>query len=314
MESLLIFIVPLVAGFMLDIIFGDPSSWPHPIVAFGKVIAKADRFLNNGHYRFIKGALATIILTSFVFFIFTLLEMAMLKIHLSIAIIWSTIVVFWGLAHQTLIREGKAVFDKLEQEGIEAARKQLSRIVGRETGNLSEDQVKKAVFETLAENLSDGVIAPLFYYMLAGPPGMMAYKMVNTLDSMIGYKNDKYHEFGKFAARLDDFLNYIPARLTAFLMVVVTASPRGFRFIIKYGNKHASPNAGFPEAALAGILDCRFGGPHYYFGQLIEKPFIGENPREIKQKEIRKVININQAITMVFIFLQVFLTSLAYIV
>ena len=147
--------------------------------------------------------------------------------------------------------------------------------------------MRTAALETLAENLSDGVIAPLFWYLLLGVPGMLAYKMVNTLDSMIGYRNERYLQFGCVAAHIDDMANYIPARLTAFLMVLCAGRPGLLRFVGKYGNRHASPNSGYPESALAGILNCRFGGPHVYFGEIVYKPFIGDKDRFIHTQSCR---------------------------
>jgi adenosylcobinamide-phosphate synthase len=197
------------------------------------------------------------------------------------------------------------VFNALEQNGLEAGRKRLSWIVGRDTSNLSSQQIRIAVFETMSENLSDGVIAPLFYFLIGGIPGMMVYKMINTLDSMVGYRNDKYEQFGKFAARLDDVANFIPARLTALLMCIASMSNKGFMFIFKFGNNHKSPNSGYPEAALAGILDVRFGGPNSYHGMLVDKPYIGENDREIAHEEIHRVARINHTTTFLMLLLVV---------
>ena len=177
---------------------------------------------------------------------------------------------------------------------LEAGRKQVSRIVGRDTSALSDQEVRTAALETLAENLSDGVIAPLFWYFLLGVPGMLAYKMVNTLDSMIGYRNSRYKDFGCWAARIDDVANYLPARLTALLMVLVSGRWSLLKFVAHYGRMHASPNSGYPEAALAGILNCRFGGPHEYFGETVYKPFIGSNPRSINSDDMRRAIRINR--------------------
>jgi len=207
------------------------------------------------------------------------------------------------LANKSLLQEGIEVFRHLNSLGLEAGRKRLSWIVGRDTSQLSEHEIRLAVFETLSENLSDGVIAPLFYYAIGGVPCMMCYKMINTMDSMIGYKNDKYILFGRFAARLDDVVNFIPARITALLMIFVTLSYRGLKFIFKYGKAHTSPNAGYPESALAGILNCRFGGPHDYGGVSVDKPYIGENDRLLKNEEINKIKYINHAVCLVGILI-----------
>ncbi|WP_234735060.1 adenosylcobinamide-phosphate synthase CbiB [Tellurirhabdus bombi] len=293
MEELALLALPLVLGYILDLLLGDPENWPHPIRVFGNAIAQGTRFLNKGNGRFWKGLCLTIGLCGAVFLFFTGLEMALRHIHPGLLIPINTIWVWYGLANKGLITEGERVFDVLEKDGLEAGRRQLSRIVGRDTSQLSAQQIRIAVLETMSENLSDGVIAPLFFCALAGVPGMMLYKMINTLDSMIGYRNEKYEQFGKFAARLDDVANLIPARLTALLMVLVTGSVRGFRFVFRYGNQHKSPNSGYPEAALAGILDCRFGGPNVYHGVLVEKPFIGERERIIEPREIERVAAIN---------------------
>ena len=186
---------------------------------------------------------------------------------------------------------------------------QVARIVGRDTSALSAQEVRTAALETLAENLSDGVVAPLFWYLLLGVPGMLAYKMVNTLDSMVGYKNERYRRFGCFAARLDDVANYIPARLTALLMILVSGRFSLLRFVGKYGSRHASPNSGYPEAALAGILNCRFGGPHYYFGEEVWKPFIGNNERALTTEDMKKAVCVNRQAEVLMVVL-VWLTIL----
>ena len=171
-----------------------------------------------------------------------------------------------------------------------------------------------AALETLAENLSDGVIAPLFWYMLLGVPGMLAYKMINTLDSMIGYRNERYRRFGCFAARLDDVANYIPARLTAFLMVAVSGRFPLLLFVGKYGSEHASPNSGYPEAALAGILDCRFGGPHNYFGDEVWKPYIGDNERPLTTEDMRIAVRINRSVEWIMVIIVVATATCMYVI
>jgi adenosylcobinamide-phosphate synthase len=157
----------------------------------------------------------------------------------------------------------------------------------------------------MSENLSDGVVAPLLFYWIGGAPAMLTYKMINTLDSMIGYRREPFRLFGRAAARLDDLANFIPARVTALLMVLVTGSARGWRFMFRYGSAHASPNSGWPEAALAGILGCRFGGPNYYKGVLVEKPYIGECDRPVGPEEFRRVRVINHAVTLLIVIMVV---------
>jgi len=293
-------IFPVLAGFILDCLFGDPYFFPHPIRLFGSLISLGEHKLNSGNKKILKGAVLSIFLIAVTYLVFWFV-LAFLSRFQYLFLIISSVFVFYGIANRSLIQESLKVIVRLKKESLQAGRKQLSMIVGRDTSFLDENQIRTAVLETLAENLSDGVIAPLFYYFIGGVPAMFAYKMANTLDSMIGYKNDRYKDFGKVAAKIDDVLNFIPARLTALIMVVVTFNLRGFHFILKCGRKHSSPNAGYPEAALAGILNCRFGGPNVYHGVLVEKPFIGEYPRTISNKDIYKASVINFVVTLVFI-------------
>ncbi|OJV12369.1 MAG: cobalamin biosynthesis protein CobD [Dyadobacter sp. 50-39] len=310
MAGALLLTVPLLAGYLLDLWLGDPDNRPHPVRVFGNAIAKGEKWLNQGRFRFLKGAGMSIMLVASVFAFFYCLNVILLSVpalYLAVNSAW----VYYGLANHSLIAEGRKVFSVLEYEGLGAGRRQLSRIVGRDTSKLNAQQIRIAVLETMSENLSDGVIAPLFYYAVAGVPGMMAYKMVNTMDSMLGYRSERYEWFGKFAARLDDVANFIPARLTATLMVLVVGSRRGLRFIFRFGSKHKSPNAGYPEAAFAGILDCRFGGPNVYHGKLVEKPFIGENDRVIESNEITIAARVNQR-TCLAMVLMIILAHLSF--
>lgn len=288
----------LLLGFLLDALIGDPYWLPHPIRWFGHAINRGEQWLNRGRFKKLKGALLSAGLITLVWILLYCGLNALKPFETTHRII-TVLLVFYGLANHSLIAEALKVERKLTREGLEAGRKQLSFIVGRDTTSLSEHQIRTAVLETLAENLSDGVIAPLFYYTLGGVPLMLTYKMVNTLDSMIGYKTERYREFGWFAARTDDCANYIPARITAVLMVLVTFSARGFRFLFKYGRHHASPNSGYPEAALAGILNTRFGGPNIYHGQLVEKPYIGDQPRQLTRSDLYKACLINAAVACI---------------
>lgn len=288
----------LVIGIILDSLIGDPYGMPHPIRLFGRMIASMERWLNHGPHRRLKGILTASSLTLIVWTFFYLAGV-LLRDYPYVHLAFDGIFFFFGISGRTLITEAIKV-ERLVQKGdIPAARQQLSMIVGRETTRLTPRQIRIAVLETLAENLSDGVIAPLFFYMLGGVPLMMAYKMINTMDSMIGYKNERYRDFGWFAARiLDDAANYIPARLTALLIALTSGSRRSFRFIRLYARHHASPNSGYPESALAGVLDCRFGGPNYYHGTLVHKPYIGTNDREIRHDDLTRTYRINVMVTL----------------
>ena len=300
MPDWLLVILPLLIGWLLDLLLGDPAWLPHPIVGFGKMIAFGEKRLNRGSHRKLKGAMMALFLIALVFISFYAL-FAILPPLGRVGV--GAIFIFYCLAGTTLIREVREVFYAVDRS-LDEGRKQVARIVGRDTSELSAQEVRTAALETLAENLSDGVIAPLFWLAIGGVPAMLAYKMVNTLDSMIGYRTERYKDFGCWAARIDDIANYIPARLTALLMILPslfsfnfipnrwspTRSLSLFTFVCRYGRKHASPNSGYPEAALAGILDCRFGGPHYYFGELFDKPYIGENARELTTADMQKAV------------------------
>ncbi len=291
MKEILILILPLLLGWLLDFIFGDPARLPHPVVWFGKMISWGEHRLNKGSHRMAKGAMMAVFLIFLIFFVVWGLKRLIPNTMLWLVL--DTIIIFYCLAGTTLIREVREVFLALDRS-LDEGRKQVARIVGRDTSQLSAQEVRTAALETLAENLSDGVIAPLFWFALLGTPGMLAYKMVNTLDSMVGYRTERYKDFGCWAARIDDVANYIPARLTALLMVIASGKLSLLKFVWKNGSKHASPNSGYPEAALAGILNCRFGGPHYYFGELFDKPYIGENDRELTTQDMHTAVRINR--------------------
>lgn len=284
--------VPFLFGWLIDRLLGDPEGWPHPVVGFGKVIALGELKLNNGNDRAVKGAVMALVLVAGVYFLTERILFLAWTMNDWLQPVLVTIGVFYCLAGKTLVKEVKAVFEAVERS-TEEGRKQVSRIVGRDTSRLSPQEIRAAALETLAENLSDGVIAPMFWFALLGLPGMMAYKMVNTLDSMIGYKTDRYYEFGQIAARLDDLANYIPARLTAWLMLATSGNLSKQDFVKRFGQAHASPNSGYPESALAAILDCRFGGTHDYFGQPVEKPYIGTNERPFTSEDVLIAIRIN---------------------
>ncbi len=293
MDSWMLAILPLLAGWILDLLLGDPQWLPHPVVWFGKAIAACEHKLNRGHHRNAKGAVVAICLIALVFALTWLVRYWLLSLSSYLLLLFDAVIIFYCLAGTTLIREVHEVFYALDRS-LEEGRQQVARIVGRDTSELSAQEVRTAALETLAENLSDGVIAPLFWFALLGTPGMLAYKMVNTLDSMIGYKTERYKDFGCWAAHIDDVANYLPARLTALLMILASGKLNLLAFVWKNGPRHASPNSGYPEAALAGILNCRFGGPHYYFGQLFDKPYIGENERPLTTADMKKAVRVNR--------------------
>jgi len=292
--------VAFVVGWMLDLAFGDPPRLPHPIVWFGKAIAFCEHRLNKGANRKAKGAISSVVLIVITYVVGVVLPWWCIPI-----------VVFFFLAGTTLIREVRAVFEALDRS-LDEGRRQVARIVGRDTSQLSAQEVRTAALETLAENLSDGVIAPLFWFALLGMPGMLAYKMINTLDSMIGYRTERYRDYGCWAAHIDDIANYIPARLTALLMILVAGRLDLFAFVVDNGRRHASPNSGYPEAALAGILGCRFGGPHYYFGELFDKPYIGETERPLTTADMQRAVTVNRRAELLMVVLTAITTFIIY--
>ncbi len=315
-------IVAMLIGWGLDLCLGDPLWLPHPVVGFGKMIAWGEHRLNKGPHRKAKGAMLSIGLIVMTFLATAGLLYVSTLIHVWVSVVMNIIVVFYCLAGTTLIREVRDVFLALDRS-LDDGRRQVARIVGRDTSELTAKEVRTAALETLAENLSDGVIAPLFWFsvfcftgehsLYLAAPMMLTYKMVNTQDSMIGYRTERYRDFGCVAAHIDDLANYIPARLTALLMIIGyrlmrlagmckiphdAASPqaRGLvAFVARNGSRHASPNSGYPEAALAGILNCRFGGPHSYFGQIFDKPYIGENERTLTTADMLLSVRINRS-------------------
>ena len=289
-------------GWGLDALLGDPTYIPHPVVMMGHWIAKCEKLLNRGGHCKIKGGIFAIgsIMTAFAIgLIATRLTRSLPHPIDDVALTAVTAaVVFYCLAGKTLRQEVQMVFDAADKS-LQAGRQQVSRIVGRDTQNLTANEVRTAALETLAENLSDGVLAPVFWFAILGVPGMLTYKMVNTMDSMIGYVTPRYKEYGCIAAHADDVMNYIPARLTALLIVIAGCAatnkslPQCIKFIIQNGNKHKSPNSGWPESAMAGVLDCQFGGTHNYFGQAVVKPHIGDNAREITKTDGVEAIRIS---------------------
>ena len=289
--------IEIILGFLLDLIVGDPQNPIHPIRIIGSLCKTVEKFFRSILKRYLKVAgLLTWILVVFIVFIFNyLLLKVTYRINPSVTMILGSVMIYFCISTKALKIEGLKVVKYVIKDDIEGARKQLSYIVGRDTKNLDKESILKAVVETVAENMSDGVIAPLFYAGIGGAPLAFLYKAVNTMDSMFGYKNDKYIEFGYFPAKLDDVFNYIPARLSGYFIVVVSFIlgldyKNSFKIYKRDKNNHSSPNSAHPEAAVAGALNVQLGGPNYYFGKLVEKQTIGDDREKI---DINKVNNTN---------------------
>ena len=293
-------VLPLIIGAVLDSIFGDPYSLPHPVRLVGRLISQLESFVRRhmgGHLRAGGVLLALIVLiVSAVVPLGILILCYCVNIWLGAAA--EGVMCYYLMAARCLRDESMKVYRAAAKGDTEGARKAVSMIVGRDTAVLDSKGIIKAAVETVAENTSDGVTAPIMYMSLGGAVLGAFYKAANTMDSMIGYKNEKYADIGRFAAKLDDVLNFIPSRLTALAMIVCAPMAgldgrRAYRIWKRDRRKHASPNSGYPESALAGILDCRFGGTHTYFGQEFYKPYIGENPRSLTSDDARRAIRIN---------------------
>jgi adenosylcobinamide-phosphate synthase len=270
----------LILGALLDLIFGDPRWLPHPVRGIGLLIKALERVLRRIPAEKVSGC---ILVCAVLFIVVALANMSLHWGGLPVAVYW----IFTCLAVRSLDQESNKVIEALRHRDLEQARHRVGYLVGRDSDNLSEQDVTRAVFETVAENMSDAIVAPLFYLGIFGVPGMVAYKAINTMDSMIGYKNERYIRFGWTAARLDDLANYIPARITAGLIVCCAALTRlrwrsAIKAVFRDAHLQPSPNAGYPEAALAGALGVRLGGLNYYFGRPVQKPFLGDPLEDLK--------------------------------
>lgn len=294
-------IMILFSGYLLDLLFGDPNWMPHPVVLIGKLISKFETFLRKdcstpeaeqraGAQLVFLVLVATLLLFGGVLYLLEqFLPLA--------AICFKILLTYQILATRCLIKEGKMVQKALISGTIVDARNQVARLVGRDTSALDQEGVIKATVETVAENTVDGVLAPLFYMAIGGPVLGILYKAVNTMDSMVGYKNETYLHFGRAAAKTDDFCNYIPARFTAILMIfsafLLKMDGKGAWKIWKRDRrKHASPNSAQTESVCAGALGIQLAGDAVYFGNVVKKPFIGDSTRKIAIHDIEKACNL----------------------
>lgn len=280
---------------ILDFIIGDPYSFPHPIKLMGKIISFEDKFFRKiaKNLKFM-GLIIVLINISLGFFLPYYLLRSIKSIQWLYHII-NIYLIYTCIAARCLHYEAFKVLDALK-ESLEQGRKRVSYIVGRDTTKLSEEEIIKATIETVAENTSDGVIAPLLYIMILGAPGGLMYKFVNTMDSMLGYMNEKYIDLGYFPAKVDDVFNYIPARITGLLMNLSSIFRfnmiNGFKIMIRDRKNHKSPNAIYPEAAVAGLLQIQLGGSSIYHGKLVEKATIGDKVFDIKQSHVKSTVEI----------------------
>lgn len=288
-------LILLFGAVVLDLLIGDPSWIPHPVVLIGKLISKAETLLRKAFPQKLRfaGKILAVTIPLFTLAVTFLLLWVCYQIN---PLFGLTVEIFLGsltLAAKSLKKESMKVYEQLEKGDLPKARYAVSMIVGRDTQNLDETGVTKAAVETVAENTSDGIIAPMFYLAIGGTPLAMCYKAINTLDSMVGYKNEKYIDFGRASAKLDDAANFIPARIAGVLMVISAYltgmdGKNAWKIFRRDGRNHASPNSAQTEAACAGALQVQLAGNAYYFGKLFEKPTIGDPIRPVEVQDISR--------------------------
>lgn len=291
--------IELIIGYILDMVIGDPNNPLHPVRGIGYVASKFENIFRSILKENLKlaGLVVWIFTVGLTFMVtFVIVKWARF-LNIYFGIVLEGFLIYFCISSKGLVVEGYRVIKFLLKDDLEGARKQLSYIVGRDTMSLSKEGVIRAVVETIAENMADGIIAPLFYAGIFGAPLAFAYKAVNTLDSMFGYKNDKYIEFGYFPAKLDDVFNYIPARITGLIIILSSLILRydyknSLKIFKRDRYNHTSPNSAHPEAAMAGALGVQLGGANYYFEKLVEKPTIGDKTKEIEISDVNKTAKV----------------------
>lgn len=299
-------IFAFIAGFVLDLLIGDPHFIPHPVRLIGSLISFLDKRLNcDAGYKssekklnlikYKRGMLLAFTVIFATFAMSVIIIVAAYSINLYAGVIAEAVMTWQILATKCLRVESMRVYDALKTDGVDAGRRAVSMIVGRDTSVLDAAGVTRAAVETIAENTSDGVIAPMLYTAIGGPVLGFVYKAVNTMDSMLGYKNDKYMYFGRFAARLDDVVNFIPARISAYLMIAAAFiggrqfdGKNAYRIFKRDRFNHASPNSAQTESVCAGALRVQLAGDAVYFGKLVKKKYIGDGLREIEYEDIKR--------------------------
>lgn len=297
-------------GYIVDIIVGDPYSFPHPVRFIGKLISSTEKFIRKrakSEESLKMWGLFLWAVTVSVTFMVTFAVCKIFSFNNYLYSIVSAFIIYTTLSTKCLRDEAKKIYRVLETGDIEKSRKQLSYIVGRDTSQLDEKEIIRATVETVAENTVDGIIAPMFYGFLFGAPGAMAYKAINTLDSMVGYKNDKYMNLGFFSAKIDDIANFIPARISAVMMTIAAFVCRFdavscIKTAIRDRKNHKSPNCAYPEGAAAGALGVQLGGTNIYFGKAVYKPTIGDRKRELENMDIirmNRLMYMSSAVSLV---------------
>lgn len=304
----------ILIAYLIDLMIGDPQGWPHPVKMIGRLISVLDTKLNKR--RKIEGFwMLGIVIVSVTSITFSLLFIAY-KIHIILGLLIEAIVIVTTISQKGLKDAALDVYQPLIRKEITIARKKLAHIVGRDTNRLDKEEIARATIETVAENTTDGITAPLFWAFFAGGTGAMIYRAINTCDSMVGYQNKQYQNFGWASAKLDDLVNWLPARITGIIMLFITTDDistikKSIWKLRKEAGKHSSPNSGWTEASVALALGIELGGPNYYQGILSEANKIGEAKREIINEDIRKTIQLMQ-LTSLFFILIIILGAIIY--
>ncbi len=310
-------ILSIYIGYIIDLIIGDPYSFPHPVIYIGKLIKVVEnnirKIFKDEKYLKLAGFILWFITVGLTYLI-TYLVIRISEFSMITFLIVNSFIIYTTLATKCLKDEAVKIYNILKSGDIKESRKQLSYIVGRDTSNLNEAEIIRATVETVAENTVDGIISPMFYAFIGGAPLAMAYKAVNTLDSMVGYKNDKYINLGFASAKIDDIANYIPARICVIFMTLASFVlrfdyKRCFKIAIRDRKNHKSPNCAYSEGAVAGALGIQLGGTNIYFGKAVYKPTIGDKDREIEIEDIKKTNKIMyiSSILSLIIFTLIFL-------
>ena len=300
----LILVIKIWIAYVLDLIFGDPQNIIHPVQVIGKMISSGEKYLlgkrheSDRKYKFFAGMILNITVISVTYAVtYLIYKSSENSIIFTVAEIYLMYTIF---SINSLAREGNRVYNILKEGNIERARKDLSYLVSRDTGTMDEKMIIRSTMETISENTVDGIVAPMLYMFLGGLPLSMTYKAINTFDSMVGYKNEKYMDFGKFSAKLDDVANFIPARITGILIVIASMIlgydyKNSLKIFIRDRKNHSSPNSGHAEAGVAGALGVQFGGRVSYFGKEVDKPVIGDKAKDFELEDIKKNIKIMYA-------------------
>ena len=297
----LILVIKIWIAYVLDLIFGDPQNIIHPVQVIGKMISSGEKYLlgkrheSDRKYKFFAGMILNITVISVTYAVtYLIYKSSENSIIFTVAEIYLMYTIF---SINSLAREGNRVYNILKEGNIERARKDLSYLVSRDTGTMDEKMIIRSTMETISENTVDGIVAPMLYMFLGGLPLSIIYKAINTFDSMVGYKNEKYMDFGKFSAKLDDVANFIPARITGILIVIASMIlgydyKNSLKIFIRDRKNHSSPNSGHAEAGVAGALGVQFGGRVSYFGKEVDKPVIGDKIKDFELEDIKKNIKI----------------------